>query len=668
MTCPISAILQPFFHKLYILFLIKWFCRTYRKLLLILPLTLLCWGSCSICIAQQVKKAGVDTVHIFELITKGFSSGNIDSGIATIKNAISISTQSGYLRGIAAGYCQIGMLYQARSDYGRAVDNYKTSLEFCRTPKDSANCYYNLAVVYEVEGSHVSAANYCFTGLELIDKPHVRKVVQIRLNLYSLLSAINVAMKDNAKALAYSKIAEKIAREESLNQDLVTLLNNRAGIYTASHKLDSALLLLNESFQICERDSIFWLEGETFEEIGLVYLDSGLYDRSIYYFRKSIDPQKCADDFYVITNYSSYGIAKALYKLKRYKEAETLLVKTIATGKEQNIRENLVAEYTLLADIYRATGEWQKVAYSLDTAHALSDSLTGAEKAVAINQMEMKYKSAEKDKELSHNQLLIAGQKNKIAQGRIWMMAVGGGALLLLLIGAGAYMQLAGRQRSRERENRIKVHKAVVESSDNERGRIARELHDGIGSMLGATMLRFKTMQQENPSLALTAAFKDAISILQEIGQEIRQAAHNLMPDILLKQSLTDAIKAYCETMQENGPFRLDFQSFGDFDSITDTEKLNIYRIVQELVKNASTHANAAKILVQLIQNVDGKVVSVEDNGTGFDFGNKRDGMGLPNVQTRVDSMGGQMTVESRQGKGTTIFIEIPGTLNEKNS
>ena len=449
---------------------------------------------------------------------------------------------------------------------------------------------------------------------------------------------------------------------------MITILNNEGGKYREHHKIDSALLCIQESLSLCEKKHLNTLLGETYEELGEVYLDSGRYEKAIEYFKQSIDPKKCSDDFYLISNYSSYGIAKALYKLKRYKEAETLLVKTIDTGKAQNIRDNLVNEYALLSDIYRATGEWQKAFYALDTAHALSDALTGSEKAAAINQMDVKYKNAEKDKELTQNKLLIAEQKNKITQERIWMLAIGGSALLLLLIGAGAYMQLVGSQRTRERENKIQVLKAVVESSDYERGRIARELHDGIGSMLGAAMLRFKAIPQENPAFAETGAYKDAMSILQDMGQEIRQAAHNLMPDILLKQPFTDAIKAYCDTIQETGTFRLDCQSFGDFEQLTNIEKLNLYRIVQELVKNAATHAAASKILVQLMHNTSGKVLTVEDNGIGFDVNNKKEGMGLPNIQTRVSSMGGQMTIESLPGKGTTIIIEIPGIMNETNS
>ena len=149
------------------------------------------------------------------------------------------------------------------------------------------------------------------------------------------------------------------------------------------------------------------------------------------------------------------------------------------------------------------------------------------------------------------------------------------------------------------------------------------------------------------------------MDILGEMGDEIRKTAHNLMPEVLLKQSLPDAVRAYCNNVRDGALFQLDFQSYGAFDDLTEDFKLNIYRIIQELLKNITQHAQASHVLVELVANENVLTVTVEDDGKGFNTGEIKNGIGLHNLRTRVNSMDGHFTLESEQGKGTSVFIEF---------
>ena len=103
----------------------------------------------------------------------------------------------------------------------------------------------------------------------------------------------------------------------------------------------------------------------------------------------------------------------------------------------------------------------------------------------------------------------------------------------------------------------------------------------------------------------------------------------------------------------------IDFQSYGEFETLTKTTKLNIYRIIQELLKNITQHANATHVLVQLVMNEQLLTITVEDNGKGFDTEGVKKGIGLHNIQTRVTSMHGHVTTESGINKGTSVYIEL---------
>ena len=198
-----------------------------------------------------------------------------------------------------------------------------------------------------------------------------------------------------------------------------------------------------------------------------------------------------------------------------------------------------------------------------------------------------------------------------------------------------------------------------MQGEEKERGRIARELHDGIGGILSAAMMRFTSASQENETILQTASFRDGMCLLDDMGDEIRKTAHNLMPEVLLKQPLPDAIRTYCNFVQQENTVRINFQSFGSFDNLAQSSKLNIYRIVQELLKNVIKHSGASTVLVQLLINEHLLTVTVEDNGVGFDTDALKKGIGLHNLQTRVSSMQGHLTVESGAEKGTSVYIEF---------
>jgi two-component system, NarL family, sensor kinase len=118
-------------------------------------------------------------------------------------------------------------------------------------------------------------------------------------------------------------------------------------------------------------------------------------------------------------------------------------------------------------------------------------------------------------------------------------------------------------------------------------------------------------------------------------------------------------VRTYCSNVEEGGALQIDFQSFGSFDDLTEKLKLNVYRIVQELLKNITQHAQAQHAFVQLLKNENNLTISIEDDGIGFNTSELRSGIGLHNLQTRVNSLDGNVTIESSPGKGTSVIIEF---------
>ena len=606
-------------------------------------------------------KPGTDTMLIKNLIEGARKIADPDSAISAFNATFQMSVAGNYTKGILVSLNNIGNCNRKKANYAQCIATSMKALSFCTTPFEKATFYRTIGKTYHITGDYTKASEYYYEGLKELQK--IRPFDSLSATTYVTLSVdisnIYGVFGQYDKTISWLNDAESIARKWRIYKQLVMILQDKSVYYQCVKQPNTRDL--TEALSIVEKYKIKELESSVYAAFASVYYDLGRYEQAIQYFRRALDPAKLSyckdpDDLSIS---SSYGIGECLFHLKKYKEAEEIIVAALKKAARLQIKNNYVDAYVALTAIYRETGQYKKALDCMDTVGRLNETSASVEKANAINQLEIKYKTAEKDRQLAQNQLMMAQQNTKIARKNVWIIAIAGGILVLLLSSVAAYVHLINKQRSLEKESKIGVLKAAVAGGDNERSRIARELHDGIGGMLSAAMMRFSSMHHEEQAINQTAAYNEAMKILREMGDEIRKTAHNLMPDVLLKQSLPEAVRVFCSSVQENGAQKIDFQYYGQFDDLSQSHKLNLYRVIQELIKNVLAHAEAPNVLVQLLRNEHKLIVSVEDNGKGFKVSETKGGIGLYNIRTRVSSLDGNLIIESEPGKGTTVIIEL---------
>jgi len=202
-----------------------------------------------------------------------------------------------------------------------------------------------------------------------------------------------------------------------------------------------------------------------------------------------------------------------------------------------------------------------------------------------------------------------------------------------------------------------------LKGEEQERTRLAKDLHDGLGGMLSGIKYSFNTMKgnlimtPEN-----TQAFERSMDMLDSSIKEMRRVAHNMMPEALVKFGLDTALKDFCNDISKSGALQVSYQSIG-FENVqvAQTTAITIYRIVQELINNTMKHAAAKSALVQVALTGNQLSVTVEDDGKGFDTAmlNIAKGIGWINIQSRVDFLKGKMDINSQPGNGTSVLIEL---------
>ena len=210
-----------------------------------------------------------------------------------------------------------------------------------------------------------------------------------------------------------------------------------------------------------------------------------------------------------------------------------------------------------------------------------------------------------------------------------------------------------------EKEKKLLAAQSLMKGQEEERSRLARDLHDGVGGLLSGVKLSMSTMKgnvflsEEN-----ARSFENVIAQLDQSITELRRVSHNMMPEALIKYGLKEALENYCDNMNVSGKIKVQLQTYGMEQRMEQSTEIVIYRIVQELLNNVIRHAGAAKVLIQLVREDDRFNLTVEDDGKGFNVKETRNGAGLANIKARIDYLNGDMDIVSKKGEGTSVHVE----------
>ncbi len=199
---------------------------------------------------------------------------------------------------------------------------------------------------------------------------------------------------------------------------------------------------------------------------------------------------------------------------------------------------------------------------------------------------------------------------------------------------------------------------------EQERIRMARELHDGLGSMLSGIKHSFSAIKNDvdlNPQQK--NKFEYTIDKLDDSIKDLRAVSHTMFSAQLLEEGLEAAIRNYCSAMSTTTGTRIVFENIVQQPAgLKGEHAFHIFRVVQELIQNIVKHSGASEAIVQLTYDESMLSITVEDNGIGFNPAavHQRQGIGLKNIESRIKMLHGKMDIQSQPGKGTSVFIEVP--------
>ncbi|QXV63837.1 sensor histidine kinase [Mucilaginibacter sp. 21P] len=365
---------------------------------------------------------------------------------------------------------------------------------------------------------------------------------------------------------------------------------------------------------------------------------------------------------------------EAYLNLKEYAQAKKILLSIIEDGTMLTSANDKLMLYGELAKTNKMMGNYNDAYDWQNRRQQLTDSMHNKQVEVKINELETKYRTAKSQKRIAELQAKNHQTELKSKNEKLFNWLLGSGCVSLLailttvLLNARSNRQLAVqkeinyRQQLHELEQKqqLRIAKAMLDGEENERERVARDLHDGLGGMLAGVKIGLSGLTSTKDEFAQDKDLFRIIGQLDTSVTELRRIARNLLPETLLKFGLEVALKDLCEFYMRDG-LHIDFQAFHIEKDIPLNIQLNIYRIVQELLFNAIKHAHANNVLIQCSQNDSIFFITVEDDGAGFDTKILKDrkGMGLANLKNRVSYLKGKFELRSVINEGTTVNIEL---------
>ncbi|MFN8300306.1 MAG: sensor histidine kinase [Chitinophagales bacterium] len=576
--------------------------------------------------------------------------------------------QLDFTSGVALYYANASAAWNAKGDFKRALTINQEGLAYClkiNNKKAIAKSYGNIAASYQYLSMYDSATDYYLKSSSILeqlkDSNALATIYSNLTGLFCNLYRIDACINYGNKALAFHN---KGFWPQGLSNTYANLGNG----YVLKKNYIKAEDCFNKSISIAEQQKDIYTLSVVYGSMEQMLRNQKRYkqmlaasEKCLYYTRLINSKDLEANAYNVLAN--------AHYYNKNFKAAIDAGLKGIEIANEQGIEDEVRKISALLAYSYAALHDLENSEKYAALHDSIQEHILNEKVFSNIEVMQAKLKQEKL-------QTLNAIQMQQLQQRRFWIILLL--MAMLLVATAGVFYYVISKRntavlktsnalqqqqiQSLEQQKKIEATDAIIKGQEKERARLAKDLHDGLGGMLSSVKYAFINFK-ESAALMPPAAtlFQQGIVLLDESINELRRVAHNMMPEGLMRFGLDNALSDLCKLINANTTTAVHYQAFSmDYYEADSSTDLSLFRMAQELINNALKHSQAKQIIVQLHYKQSELVLLVEDDGVGFNSNKPHTGMGLQNLNHRVNFLKGHIEFESALNKGTTVTITIP--------
>ena len=622
--------------------------------------------------SQQSNKISEKEFEVLRVKTMELAKIYPDSAIINSNDLIKLAKKTGSLKLIANAYNTQSEVKMLQSFPEEAYILNKKSFDINSKLKNDielAKNYSLFGALCQNKGDYINATENFLKSSEIANQFKIYKLLGYN---YRCLSKINLIHKKHDKALDYALKSIAIEKLNTNNKEKALGLMAIADIHADKGESNLAEKYYSESFELLKKGNYEYSMAWVLSIWAIIYSEKDIIRCAT----MMSEAQKIYDKIAPKSVFSANNVGNLgevlftiskndsiINKMKGTEmpktkellliEAERLTEKCILLSKTTKNAMTLLYFKGNLADMQAFKGDYKNAYENLQYYTKYNDSLFSQKNKNAIAKLESEKEVLElktkNEKKATLNKILI------------------GSSIGLLLISFLGYRNFRNKRKLQnlkiselEKDKQLLAIDAMLKGQEEERSRIAKDLHDGLGGLLSGTKLSFTNMKENlllTPENAIQ--FEKSLSMLDTTIADLRKVAHNLMPEALVKFGLNDALNDFCSSIQLASNIKVDYQKIGLERKIGNTAETFIYRIIQELVNNAVKHAEAKEILVQVAFTNNKIIVTVEDNGKGYDKNLASTGDGLDNIAYRVKYLSGTIDTVSSPNNGTAVNIEL---------
>jgi signal transduction histidine kinase len=496
--------------------------------------------------------------------------------------------------------------------------------EELKLPKRAGSTY--CAIGYQMKRRDMKKANeYMRAGISILETHRDFGALESGYNNYGVLKEMENELDS---ATFYYRKAFAIAKSNNDSVALPYSLNNLGGVELLRKDFAAAKPLFDEAYRIRQIREDSYGIMENLILYGDLFQAQGINDSAIHYYTTAI--------------LRSYGIGFPYMRQYCFEQ---------------------------LAKVHEAAGDLRAALNAQKEFTALKDSLLDKQRTEQLVEMETRFETGKKERENLLLKQETQEQQLVVSRQRMWIFGSVGmaiGILFLALFVLQHNRRIAESQRDaaiiEERERGLR---SIIQATEDERKRIAKDLHDGIVQSLTGLSLQMQRQaaSKKAKETGLDNELHATRSTLDLAIAEVRGISHQMMPRALSELGLVPAMADMLEKSLGLTPIKYEFEhhNLGD-GRFSEPVEVSLYRICQELINNIIKHSEAKAVSVQLLKTRTHLVLVVEDNGKGFEYDSpeNRNGIGLMNISSRAQAIHGEVNYQPSPEQGTVATIRVP--------
>lgn len=623
---------------------------------------------------RELVRSNPDSNRVKLLMELGNNVGYFDAkqALQYAQRGLSLSEKINYKLGEARTHYLLGNTYLDLGDYTQS----KNHLDAAEQLFTSLHRPDMLGKIQSARGNWAylqsdlwNAAHHYTEAIKIF---HALKDSVLEVIPYQNLIACLGETKNHEKAISMSKKLLQIVKKQGNTLQMAYSYNYLLNNYLALNQLASAKKYLPDLLSFVEKTMDYGLAADSYNVIGLYYYKNQEYDKAITYYKKALE--KALRSNYQPAQYNQ-AIGRVYLKLNELKLADQYL----HLAEQQSLEANSLDIYYRicrnLAEYRAQKGDFKQAYAYLQKYNKLNDSIVISDTREYTAYLEAAFENTKKETEILRLKTDKLENDLALKQRNTYLLLAAGAIALLVVFFALKVRNDQTRRKLLEQDKKLQAEKilslekeqqvlslqSMITGQESERNRIAKDLHDGLGGLFSTVKMYFSSLQHELPALRDNPLFSKSLELTDTAAVELRRIAHNLMPEVLLKLGLFNAIQDLCNNINTGRLLNISLQAYGLETRLNPGMEIMLYRIVQELLNNIIKHANATEVIIQFNKHSEKLSITIEDNGRGFNVSEvaEQSGAGLDTIQSRVDYLNGQLNIDSTKGVGTTVMMEF---------